>query len=413
MTRMDDDQNNNNKPNSPKARLVTEEAAIFNTFALIVRNKFLLTPSASPSASSSDSTTRQTQDTAQERINRLDELYSNPAYNAEKSMLQRMNNNGMVYGIACGLFAFGLLRSGPSLMQRYLNRSRLRGGGSSSGGGGNNAVGGYTFDRPTAGTGVDSSSSGSGSGSIRKGGFFLKTLKLGLDLALSLVISAYGSLLFVDRKKLMDDMSKIPLVEGRSLVSDELCDEFVNVYRIIPKQTWDKYQGKSDALDAIGGFVKNCIRREIVEKELLDKRRGFGIYQQVQDDHDGTDDNDDDGDGYGEKELKIRKRHVNIPSPGVSPDIPVSIEWIDNKGEDVIVGTRRIFGGGGDGGGDDNAGEDYFGSNGDEDDFDNFDDFMSEEDEDVNDGSSDYPLSSSSSSSNDYQNGRRGGRRNT
>jgi hypothetical protein len=384
-----DNHNNNNDNNHDKLPLsqarVSEEAAIFNTFALIVRNKFVLTPSPpSDSQGQQSKSSSEHKDSAQERINRLDELYSNPEYNAEKRMLQKMNNNGMVYGLACGVLTFGLLRSGPRLMQRYLNRRLMnqRGGGSTS-----KTVGGYTFDQSSATTGGIGASGGASKGFSKPGGIVLRTLKLGLDLTVSLFIAAYGSLVFVDRKKLMDDMSKIPLVEGRSLVSDKLCDEFVDVYRRIPKKTWEKYQGKSDALDAIGGFVKNCLRREIVERKILEKRRGFGMHQEGEDDGTlmmGTNGNEP-------KRSQRWKRHVSIPSPGVSPDIPVRIEWIDNQSEDVIVGRERslVLGNNGvDDDGDDGelnnggrGGGDYMGNFDDEDDFSNFDDFTSQDDE--------------------------------
>lgn len=408
MTRSQDHTNNSNKqPQQPpfssqQKAAVSEEAAIFNTFALIVRNKFVLGPSSSESQQQGKKqqgkqgqgqSSKDRQDAAQERINRLDDLYSNPEYNAEKKMLQRMNNNGMVYGLACGLLTFGLLRSGPRLMQRYLNRKLMHpkssnsGGGSSSTYGNNTTVGGYTFDQPTSSGGSLGPSTTTRGGffkSTTRGGIFLRTLKFGLDLTVSLFMAAYGSLVFVDRKKLMDDMSKIPLVEGRSLVSDELCDEFVDVYRRIPKHTWDKYEGKSDALDAIGGFVKNCIRREIVEKKILEKRRGFGmdVVQEEEEEEDSVKDEKEHG-ALMRHTQRPKRRHVTIPSPGVSPDIPVRIEWIDSQGgEDVIVGRERSYVLGGGGGGEDENGEDeYFGNfNENDDDFGNFDDFTSQED---------------------------------
>jgi len=126
-------------------------------------------------------------------------------------------------------------------------------------------------------------------------------------------------------------------VQGRSLISDGLCDDFIDVYRGIPKKTWDKHTGaearqrrareggdridQSDALDAISNFVKNCMRRKIVEKQIMEENHTFGI----------LDDGDDDG----------PDKHVEIPSPGVSPDIPVEIEWGD-KSNDLEV--EREFG---------------------------------------------------------------------
>lgn len=390
------DKNNSNNSHSNSSSLsssssssvqrkLSQEAAIFNTFALIVRNKFVLTPSSSSDPSNvsnngddsrnSKPSSSTTTTTAQDRINRLDELYSNPAYHAEKMMLQKMNNNGMIYGIACGIFTFGFLRSGPRLMQRYLNRRFAKNASNGSGNSGT-TVGGYTFDRPGAQPSGDWNTNHAQL--PKRPGIFLRTIKLGLDLTLSLFVAAYGSLVFVDRKKLMDDMSKIPLVEGRSLISDELCDDFIDVYRGIPKKTWDTYQGKSDALDAISGFVMNCMRRQVVEKEILEQRRRFGMTT--------MEDEDGDPDVVGQEQTR---RHVEIPSPGVSSDIPVSIEWKKNKRQ----GTSTTTGGRSDGWKDDDSGttRDYmdmdmdihgddYNDNDDDDFFFNVDDFSSPDD---------------------------------
>ena len=90
------------------------------------------------------------------------------------------------------------------------------------------------------------------------------------------------------------------------MISDELCGDFIDVYRGIPKKTWKKHEGKP-AIDAISGFVMNCMRRQVVEKELREQKRSFGMMEEKEDDH------------------------VAIPSPGVSPDIHVEVQWGDQS----------------------------------------------------------------------------------
>ena len=132
-------------------------------------------------------------------------------------------------------------------------------------------------------------------------------------------MALFASAYFTEKKKLLNDMSQIPLVEGKSLLSDKLCDDFIDVYRGIPKRTWEKYEvselngegGGVEALTAIGNFVKNCLKRQAKEKEILEERCAFGMMGMEAD-----------------AESESRKdQHPAIPSPGVSPNTPFVIEW--------------------------------------------------------------------------------------
>ena len=146
--------------------------------------------------------------------------------------------------------------------------------------------------------------------------FILRAVKLAVDAFASVTVAMFASTQFADRTKLLRDMADIPLVEGRSLISDELCDDFVDVYRSIPKRTWDRYEGTVDTLDAIGKFVRNCMRRRIVEEELRRESGGGN------DAHKG----------------------LEIPSPGVPRDLEVNIVWGD-RSRYVEVGREMEDGG--------------------------------------------------------------------
>ncbi len=245
---------------------------------------------------------------------RFDELYLSEAYQAEKNQLTKINNNGMTAGIAMGIGSFVFLRAGPKMLSRYLINKSRKSGNMPPG------SGGYQFDIAAKGKSqkqrmmqpppnVDG----------RKPSFLFRTLKLGLDIFVSVSLATWGSLIFTDAKKLMDDLSDIPLVQGRSLISEELCDDFIDVYKAIPKKTWDKYDEKSVPLDAITNFVKNCLRRQIVEKEILDQKRAFGSF--------GIDANE---------------KYVEIPSPGVPRDLDVEIPFTD-KSEELDVEKSVLF----------------------------------------------------------------------
>ena len=226
-----------------------------------------------------------------------------------------MNNNGMVYGLACGLLTFGILRGGPKFIQRTLLRRNANQQQQQQ----RNTTG-YTFDHQAASNDMNMN--------IRapRPGLLYRTIKLGLDLFVSTSMALYGSAVMTDKAKLMTDMAEIPLVAGRSLIADELCDDFIDVYRGIPRKTWKKYEGKSEALDAISGFVMNCMRRKVVEKEIIEQNRSFGM----------ADSHDEDG---GKPARSGDELHPEIPSPGVSRDMHVEIQYGD-KSEDLQVGRE-------------------------------------------------------------------------
>jgi hypothetical protein len=302
MSNNNNNSNSNNGNGQPPKKL-SDEAIIFNTFALIIRNKFSPTPASPTEHDHSAQTT-------EARIKRLDSLYNGPAYQVEKAKLTKMNNNGMVYGLACGLLTFGILRGGPKFIQRTLMRRHAIQQQQRN-------TTGYTFDHQAA-----ASNDMNMNFKAPKPGLLYRTIKLGLDLFVSTSMALYGS-------AAMTDMAEIPLVEGRSLIADELCDDFIDVYRGIPRKTWKKYEGKSEALDAISGFVMNCMRRKVVENEIMEQNRSFGM----------ADSHDEDGGKAASPRSSGDELHPEIPSPGISRDMHVEIQFGD-KSEDLQVGRE-------------------------------------------------------------------------
>lgn len=249
---------------------VKEESEVFDTFATIVRNKI------------SDAS----------NIERLDALYKSPDYKKEKEVLTDINNNGMAWALGAGLGTFILLRKAPIALARYAVSRR----GASTGGTGN----GYKFDTISSRSPFERSASDQ----PRKPGLFFRAVKLGLDLFVSGSIAVYSSVLFADKKKLLRDVSDVPLVEGRSLIADEFCTAFMAEYKTIPQETWSKYRGTSDVTDAIENFVLNCKRREAFEAQLRTER---GLKPG----------------GSGE--------HLPLPSPGVPRTLDVSVHDISSQ----------------------------------------------------------------------------------
>ena len=121
------------------------------------------------------------------------------------------------------------------------------------------------------------------------------------------------SAVWTDKKKLLNEAAEIPLVEGRSLISDELCTNFMKHYATIPQDTWRKHRGTSDALTAIESFVINCQRRQIFEQSLRHER---GLQPGG-------------------------SARISIPSPGVPTDLDVVLADIGrDKGESSETGSE-------------------------------------------------------------------------
>ena len=153
---------------------------------------------------------------------------------------------------------------------------------------------------------------------------------LPVDMSISLLVGISTTIFLTDSTTLMKDFSKAPLLEGKSVLTEELCIPFrremkkVNrmhhqytVYNpngdnnsssstampsrkeiISYKELWnDDNLGEFDSLRAIRDFVDNCHRREVVAKEIIG-------------------DGDEDGMSSVDEESLMG---MKIPPPGISP----------------------------------------------------------------------------------------------
>lgn len=233
------------------------ETEIYNRFAAIVKEKFTSLSNGSPT------------------INQLDELYKRQEFAAEKAIINDMNNFGLSKGILSGLACFAFLRTSPRLISNYLRR---RAGTNSSADINSGAP--NPFQQQASGSGYKFDSSLNNQTAERPGLLF-RGVRLLLDSFVSLSIGAYASMFFTDTTKMMEKFSNVPLVEGRSLLSEQLCRDFRHEFQKYDKQIWnsehpsltggDNMSGVGDTgqfRDLIEGFVANCKRREIYEKEI-------------------------------------------------------------------------------------------------------------------------------------------------
>jgi len=82
------------------------------------------------------------------------------------------------------------------------------------------------------------------------------------DVLISMMIGCSTTLFLLDKDKLKDDLAQIPLVQGNSVIADELCPEFIDEYEKIPPSFWntiDRKQGdRYSSLVSIREFILNC-----------------------------------------------------------------------------------------------------------------------------------------------------------
>jgi hypothetical protein len=255
------------------------ETEIYNRFSAIVKEKF--------TSLGNDGS----------KINQLDELYKRPEFAAEKRILNEMNSIGLSKGILSGLACFAFLRTSPRLISNYLRR---RAGAVNSGAP-------NPFQQQASGSGYKFDSLQNNQNTERPGLLF-RGVRLLLDSFVCLSIGAYASMFFTDTTKMMEKFSKIPLVEGRSLLSEQLCRDFTQEFQKYDRQIWNSKHPSLTGGDVSGGgdggefreliqsFVANCKRREIYEKEIRTEQ------------------------GLGPTDPVI------IPTPGVPRDISVTLD---------------------------------------------------------------------------------------
>lgn len=144
--------------------------------------------------------------------------------------------------------------------------------------------------------------------------------------------------------RIADDVADIPLVEGRSVVSDELCDDFIMEYHksMSPEflkdlhnrsngQTDDDLSSAEHLMLSIERFVQNCKRRRVYEAQLtsnsMSSNSDFSVSGSF--------------DAYQDIQVSLDSNSFHspfIPSPGVPLDIDPDL-YDDN--EHAIIVTQN------------------------------------------------------------------------
>eukprot|EP00551_Chaetoceros_affinis_P005663 CAMPEP_0203676346 /NCGR_PEP_ID=MMETSP0090-20130426/24278_1 /ASSEMBLY_ACC=CAM_ASM_001088 /TAXON_ID=426623 /ORGANISM="Chaetoceros affinis, Strain CCMP159" /LENGTH=287 /DNA_ID=CAMNT_0050542867 /DNA_START=46 /DNA_END=909 /DNA_ORIENTATION=- len=106
-----------------------------------------------------------------------------------------------------------------------------------------------------------------------KEGPVMKTIGTLLDAAFSSLIGIATWSLTINKNKVLNAAADIPLIEGKSEISNHLCSDFIHIYQneVRPKFWKEK---RDDSLKALSRFVQNCEKRQLYEKKL---RREMGF----------------------------------------------------------------------------------------------------------------------------------------
>jgi len=269
--------------------------------------------------------------------------------------------------IAVGLFAFITLRSGrgiSSLVRKAIaNRSAI-----------------YKFDNIPSSASASSSMSHHAAqtttSSVKQPSTIRKFINLSIDISISTTLTLLsGTYIFTPRpSSYIEDMSQLPLVQGKSVYAEMVCPPLLKEYRKVMEQfggTWPvsmsssssttssnsdvKKKNENDieltqedvSLNVIRKFVENCSKRSKYERALLEERNAFNNEQEgssavsrmmrritgrdnratgevahnVQVEEERVDN----------KHKKIQRRKtrlgtVSIPSPGVPEDVAVDVD---------------------------------------------------------------------------------------
>jgi len=111
-----------------------------------------------------------------------------------------------------------------------------------------------------------------------KEGPIMKVVGTIFDGILSSMIGLAVWTVSTDKQKVFTTAADIPLIEGRSEISNILCDDFINIYRNdVRPNFWKEYT--DDSLTAISRFVHNCEKRHLYQRKIkreMGLRSGFG-----------------------------------------------------------------------------------------------------------------------------------------
>lgn len=234
----------------------------------------------------------------------------------EKRIIANMNGRGLREGVAAGLATFLVLRRGPVYVGRWVRRRQLAGRSTLHSTPGS----GYQLSDPRTPTGATGSNPFQRSTSPefpRSRSLVLRATWFMFDVTLSLMMAASVSMAYTDTDEIRRQILDMPLVSGRSLTADALCDDVVRELVMVQEEKNAAYERlqklnkrgtrtpASSLLEGIVQFCENCQRRRYVEK-VIRQERGMGSTEPVE-----------------------------VPIPGVDRNGPRLV--VNNLGQEMVV----------------------------------------------------------------------------
>lgn len=189
----------------------------------------------------------------------------------EKQVFRQMTGMGIKEGIAAGIVTFLVLRRGPIYVSRWIYQRRMAKQAQPPPGDGS-----YQLSPPTG----NPFQTALRPDFPRSKNIVIRTIWFAFDSVLSLMMAASVSMAYTDTDRIRQQLVELPLLEGRSLTADALCDDIVQELQKIKGEQNPAYQrlvklnrtgGKTPAsfyLEAIEEFCQNCQRRRYVEQQL-------------------------------------------------------------------------------------------------------------------------------------------------
>lgn len=258
--------------------------------------------------------------------------------------------------LALGFFTFISLRSSTWLKRNvnlWLRNNYLLGSRSN-----------YTFDRlprnqlqnrPMAVKTLHASSTCRRTSLTPSKNLFQKSPRLVFDLAFSSAVAFLsGTFIFLPRPTAyVEDMAKLPLVEGKSVYAEIVCPPLLNEYKRALEQYsghWPVRQESSNndnegktqedvGLNVIREFVENCSKRSKYERALLEERnllngRESELTKLIQkakrkdETHESSEEDVEKNFSAVEHNVQLPRKlgSVSIPSPGVPHDLAVNLD---------------------------------------------------------------------------------------
>jgi hypothetical protein len=235
--------------------------------------------------------------------------------------------------LVTGLCVFGLLRGGRGMSMWIRNMAANRAAETRR----------YKFDSyPSSGT-THAKTNNLKQTVVNQPTMFSKFLRLGVDLTISTTIALFsGEYLFIPRpSSYIEDMAKLPLVEGKSLYAEMVCPPLLKEYkRVVEKYGRWPVMNPNDAgktpdvktaltqedvsLNIIRKFAENCSKRSKYEQAILQEREvlanhrneypGLELFHKITNGK------------FARKEEIVKLGDVNVPSGGVPEDVYVDLE---------------------------------------------------------------------------------------